>query len=89
MSEPFDFIPQSWSHSEAEIWYDAFGQYDQIFDDRIAQALYDYGFFNFDISPDERQAIRENLYDYLMDEYGIDFDQVFDWEAWRAAYGEG
>lgn len=89
MSDPFDFIFTSgWSESEKDLYSDAFADTD-IFADDVAAALFNEGYFNFDLSSDEINAIRDALDDYLMDEYGIDFDNVFDWEAYREAYGEG
>lgn len=87
MSDPWDFLPNDWSDAEKNLWHDTF---DPIggFADRQAQALFDAGYFNTDISSDDRSAIRDALSDYLMDTYGVDFDEVFDWEAWREAYGE-
>lgn len=82
----WDFLPNNWSESEKGMWTDAF---DPIgaFDDRTAQALFNEGYFNSDRSATDRGAIREALDDYMMDNYGIDFGQIFDWEAWRDAYG--
>lgn len=86
MSDPFDFLPGSWSPTESEIWQSSFGEGDAFYDP-VAQELYNQGFFNFDISSDDRMAIRGALEDYLHDEYGVSFDDVFDWDAWRDAYG--
>lgn len=87
MSDPFDYLPADWSTFEKNLW-DPFG--DEVYNDRTAQALYHEGFYNFDARQGEITAIRENLRGYLMYEYGIDFDDVFDWDAWRENYeGEG
>lgn len=56
--------------------------------DRIAQELFDAGFVSMDYADSGLlNGIRESLSSYLMSEYGIDFDDVFDWDAWREAYG--
>lgn len=86
MSDPFAFLPQEWSERESEIWNSSFGEYDALYDP-VAQALYNEGYFNFDIDSDQRAAIRDALDEYMSQEYGIDFDDVFDWDAWRDAYG--
>lgn len=84
MSEPFEFMPGDWSHLEKELYQDAFGE--TFYSDRVAEALYHEAFFNFDMREGEVSAIRDNLRGYLMDEYGVDFDEVFDWAIWREAY---
>lgn len=81
------FLPNNWGDAEKGMWVDAFEPIG-AFDDRTAQALFNEGYFNFDISTSDRSAIREALSDYMMDTYGIDFDEIFDWNAWREAYGE-
>lgn len=85
--DPFAFLPHDWSETESEIWQSSFGDFDAFYDP-VAQALYNEGYFNFDIDPDQRAAIREALDEYMEHEYGLDFDDVFDWDAWRDAYGE-
>jgi hypothetical protein len=88
MADDFDFInAQNWSDAERELWGGAFGESDTFFDP-VAQALFNEGYFNFDLSTEQIGQIRDTLHDYLIDEYGIDFDQVFDWEAYREAYSE-
>jgi len=73
--------------------YIEFGLYDQmasgnmeLYNDNFAQNLYDAALFDHDISRDDRAAIMDTLRDYMWDEYGVDFDDVFDWEAYREAY---
>lgn len=75
----------NWSTTENLLWNDAFGG---EFNDSTAQALYHAGYFDQDYSTDQRVAIREALDQYMMDEFGIDFNESFDWDAWRESYGE-
>lgn len=72
---------------EDYLWDDAFGE---TFSDPVAEALFHEAYFVRDssFSPEELGAIRDSLTEYLRDEYGIDFDDVFDWDAWREAYGD-
>jgi hypothetical protein len=86
MASEWDFLPNDWSDPEKGLWADAFEPIG-AFNDPHAQALFNAGYFDEGWSRDERAAIREELSDYLMDAYGVDFDEVFDWEAWREAYG--
>jgi hypothetical protein len=81
----FDYLPDNWGNTERELYTGAFED-TGAYDDRTAQVLFNEGYFNFDIGTDERVAIRNALDEYLMDEYGLDFDAVFDWDAWRDAY---
>jgi hypothetical protein len=75
---------ESWSPTEHQLWDRMWN--DDDFHDPTAEALYHNGFYNFDVSTEDRVAIREALSSYLSDEYGIDFEAQFDWEAWREAY---
>jgi hypothetical protein len=50
--------------------------------------MFDLAYFDQDVSHDVRENAREWLDEYLADEYGFDFDDWFDWEAWRDAYSE-
>jgi hypothetical protein len=81
----FDDFASHFSATEDFLWNDAFGN---EFQDTTAQALFHAAYFDQDYTTSERVAIREALAEYLEDEYDIDFDDVFDWEAWRESYGE-
>lgn len=75
----------NWSDTENILWQDAFGS---EFNDPVAQAMYHSAYFEpgtWDSS--QVSAIREALADYLSDTYDLEFDEVFDWEAWRESYG--
>jgi hypothetical protein len=88
MTGGFDFLPSSWSSTERDLYspFETVGAYQDL----TAQALYHEGYFNMDITSDERAAIREALDAYMDDVYDVDFDDLFDWVAWRDAYeGEG
>lgn len=81
-------LPDEWSARESSL-FDDFAEKSEtagIHDDQMLQALYDAALFDFDISHEDRLAIRETLKDYVWEEYGIDFDDVFDWESWRENY---
>lgn len=87
MTNGFDFLPNGWSDFERESYVDSFAEIGGT-NDTTLQALFNEGYFNFDITSDDRIAIRHALDEYLAQEYGISFDDVFDWHAWREAYGE-
>ena len=76
---------EAWSDRQVDLWGDIveFG----VTSDGVAESLFHAAYFEFDRSTDEINAIRDTLDQYLMDEYGIDFDAAFDWEAYREMYG--
>lgn len=82
------FVPLNWGRFEQEHWEDRFGPIDAL-NDSIAQALYHEGYFNRDIDTNSRIAIRENFNAYMIQKYGYASDEIFDWVAYREAYGEG
>lgn len=43
--------------------------------------------FNPDLSREERLDAYEMMIDYMMEAYGLDFEDVFDWELYREYYG--
>lgn len=78
-----------WSSVEFSLYDTAVGNNPGAFEDTFTQALYDTALFNFDIDANERAIVLDALRDRMWDEYGVDFDDVFDWEAYREAYDSG
>lgn len=72
---------------EFRLFDDMAGHDSRMFNDPWVQNLYDAALFDYDISKNDRAAVMTALRDYMMDEYGVDFDDAFDWEGFRAAYG--
>lgn len=85
--DEWEFLPDGWSSYEKEAWAGSLGSLGSN-DDRVAQALFNEGYFNFDLPSDQINAIRDALDDYLFENYGIDFNDIFDWEAYREAYSD-
>ncbi len=86
MSDPFDWAPDDWSTIERELWE----PFEEALDDPAAQALFNEAYFEPGVwDKDQISAIREELHNYMMDNYDIDFEAVFDWEAWREMYDGG
>jgi hypothetical protein len=84
-----------WPEYEQDIYNRLVDYEDFIRDDERLQNLFDAGLFpegykeHHSMSEDEIMARDEayaELADYLFDQYGIDFDEAFDWEGWRDAY---
>jgi hypothetical protein len=91
---PVEFNPDDsaiidkFSEREYAMWHDFSGSMTEIYEDRNAQLLFHESLFNFgDWTEAQRNAISEMMTDYFMDEYGIDFEEYFDWEAYREWYG--
>lgn len=86
-ADPFE----EWSAPEQELWLDMVDKsgHSELMQDDALLAFYDIAFNTpkGDIAGDERAAIMDALYDYIEETYGFDFNEHFDWEAWREAYG--
>ena len=84
-------VPREWTPDEVEIYDRMVEGNPDIGSDQFLQALYDEALFH-DIhgngSP-QHDFLMEQLIDYLRDTYGIEFDDVFDWEQWRRWYEQG
>lgn len=78
--------PSDWGMAESRLYDDAAYAVPELYDDRMAQALYDTALFNWDISPSDRHAVMTAFKDHIRDQYGVEWDSVFDWEGYRAAY---
>ena len=77
----------SWDAAETSLYEDMISHGPpSIYDDSVLELLFDTALFQTDLNPADRQLILDELYDYLWDEYGLDFDNVFDWEGYREWY---
>jgi hypothetical protein len=66
------------------------GYNDELFNDQWVRTLYDISLFDFgNVTKEDRALAINALRDYMEQEYGMDFDDVFDWEAYREAYDSG
>lgn len=75
-----------WGDIEFQLFDEFAGHDERMYSDAWVQNLYDAALFDYDISGSDRAAIMNSLRDYMWDEYGVDFDDVFDWEGFRAHY---
>lgn len=75
-----------WGDIEFNLFEDMAGTNPAMYSDPWVQNLYDAALFEHDVSSTDRTAILNTLRDYMWDEYGMDFDDVFDWEGFREAY---
>lgn len=82
-------VPDEWSATESLLFDNLIGQNPDIGEDQYLQELYDQALFR-DIhggGGPQHDFLMDSLMEYLLDEYGIVFDDAFDWEAWREWYG--
>lgn len=79
---------EGWSGNEFRM-FDELNIPDSAFNDGFVQQYYDNIFFDFDgaLTSEERAGDLESFKEYLHDEYGLDFDDVFDAE-WFEDYRE-
>jgi hypothetical protein len=80
------FVPASWSDRQASLYDELVGGDPVIAGDANLRFLYQEALYDLDLRPYEREIVLEALEDYLMQEYGINFDDIFDWEGYRAWY---
>lgn len=77
--------------SEHELWESALSELpdsvaSEIRDDPFAEAFYHEAMWNFDLPGDTRAEFYENFTNYMEDYYGVEWEEIFDWEDWREAY---
>jgi hypothetical protein len=79
-------LPPDWGRNESSLWQDATKSVPGMGQDRIAQMFYDAALYTRSDTPGDRaDAVRE-FKDYVLREYGIDWDEVFDWGEYRRNY---
>jgi len=76
-----------WDQDETELWIDLTAGTVGMERDPELQSLFDDAMFNPDLDADERAEAYEMMIDYMWEAYGLDFEDVFDWEAYREYYG--
>lgn len=76
-----------WSDFQERLFEDVAQDQNSILDDDLFKQAFDVGWFDQDASSAYREAAREYVVEWLYQEHGIEFDEVFDWDAWRENYG--
>lgn len=85
--DSFDYyVPSTWSDEQADLYDSLLGGNGAIAGDQQLQFLYQEALYDMELSPMDREIVLEMLEDYLWSEYGIDFDDVFDWDGYREWY---
>lgn len=70
---------------QRDFLYDNLG-FGESAQDQTAHDLFWSVYYDNDLSIPGREAVLQELNDYLWDEYGIDFEAVWDWEDFREWY---
>lgn len=79
-------LPASWGANKAGLWIDATKSEPALARDERAQDFYDAALYTFSESHEQRALNLANFKDYIAEEYGLDWDDVFDWEDYRENY---
>ncbi len=84
--DSFDYGDRPDSEQQQIVFESIFGEYfGHLHDDHAKQLFWDV-MYNDDISRFEREDKFEELKDWYRDEYGIEFDDMWDWEDFREWY---
>lgn len=90
MASDWDFgFYEQWDESHQRLYdgmADSMGA-PEIYNDPVLQGYVEVLFGDDPVRGDDRDSIQDALEAYMLDVYGYDFDDVWDWEAWREAYG--
>src|SRR3954447_8376696 len=83
---PRSDLPASWGAGKAALWTDATKSEPRMARDENAQRFYDAAFFTMAETREQRELNQQNFVEFIWDEYGIDWDDNFDWESYREDY---
>jgi hypothetical protein len=80
-----------WSSPEERLFDDALSRMppdvaEQITNDGWLGVLHHEALWDFELAPDQREGVYAAFEDYVQQEYGIDWDDYYDWESYREAY---
>lgn len=82
-----EYNPFGWDDSIAHMW-DSVTHGQSWAGDDYAKSLFATAYVD-DVDPAVRGYAREALSDWFQEEYGLDWDDQFDWESWREWYNSG
>lgn len=80
---------KNWDDAPAHLYDDLMHNHPDGWEDQFGKMLFDIAFINPDESPDVNATARDMFREWLQDEYNIDLDSEFDWDAWREWYSSG
>lgn len=79
-------IPTNWDDTETTVYEQLIGDEPEILEDSRLQMDFHGALFDRDLNAETRSYFYDDLIEYLWQEYGIDFELDFDWEAYRDWY---
>lgn len=84
------YAPHNWDDAETEMYLDLIEANPELAGNGTVELYYHTAYFetNSGLTQGELEVVRDDLHRYLEREYGIDWDTVFDWEAYREAYDQ-
>lgn len=83
---PRSSLPPEWGSTRASLWQDATKTNGTLGRDRMAQRYYEAAFHTRSDTPGDRADAQDTFKQYIMDTYGIDWDEVFDYAEYRRNY---
>ena len=88
-------IWEGWSEDENALWQDAISNIAEEYGENVAntiaedgwvQFLYHEALWDFAETGETRAGVFEAFMEYMADTYDIDWEDIYDWEDYRAAY---
>lgn len=73
-----------WSDDEMRM-FEAMDLPDSAMNDTFLHLYYDMALFSPELDHETHVLMRNGLVDYLRDEYGLDLDDAFPWDDYRAS----
>lgn len=84
-------IWDNWSEDESRLFESAMGEIggdlaETIKGDEWVSFLYHEAMWDFEIDAHYRSGAYDAFVEYMQVNYGIEWDEIYDWEAYREAY---
>lgn len=79
----------NWRPDLQQLWENTFQPYEStgILDDPWLAPWFEGGWMTGGLTDEQRRDLQAEFMIYVHDTYGVDFDDVWDWDAFREAYG--
>jgi len=82
--EPLD----DWNRTKAGLWFNSTADNPDLLNDKQAQRYFEMAYLDRSVGSEMRKQYRDDFHRLMADRYDIDFNVIFDWDAWREAYGD-
>lgn len=79
----WDIESDLWERALAEMPEDVASR---VAGDPFAESFYHEAMWNWDLAGDTRADMYENFVTYMEEYFGVEWEDVFDWDDWRGAY---